>query len=349
MTDEATQQGASVHDRLVALLGGEEPTNEPEQKAAPEAEEEAEEPDNSAPESKESTEEEETEDAQEADEPRTIELSDVAKYLGVDADLLDVDEDGSISIKTKVDGQEGRAKLKDLHKSYQLEGHLNKQNMEVAEQRKALQAKMAEAEQAAQQRFQAADDLIQIAQNQLNGEYTAIDWNQLRATDSGEYAAKFADFQQRQAVLNQAYQRIQTERERNARQNQEAMQQRLAEESTRLLEAIPEWKNAETAKKERDALREFGRARGYTDAELANIADHRAVSVLRDAYLYRQLMNKKADVEKKVKAAPKLAKPGQPPSKQERQEADQKKLRQTIKKSGGKQGVTEWLLANGKV
>lgn len=348
MIDEATQQGASVHERLMTLLGGEEAPIQPEQKPAPVVEEEeAEETAQSAPEPEERAEEEETEkDAQEADESRTIELSDVAKYLGVDADLLDVDEDGSISIKTKVDGQEGRAKLKDLHKSYQLEGHLNKQNMEVAEKRKALEAKMAEVEQQAQQRFQQAEDLISIAQQDLLGEYNAVDWQALRRDDPGEFSAKMADFKNRHERLNYSLSQIQQDRQKRS---QEAMQQRIREESEKLLSAIPEWRNEETRKKDQAALREYGIKAGFADEELASVADHRAVNLLRKAMLYDQLMSKKTEVEKKVKAAPKIAKPGQPASKQERQDSDQKKLRQAIRKSGGKHGIREYLLATNKV
>lgn len=348
---EATQQGASVHERLEALLAADEApvseaTDEPNEaleadETAVESEEEAAEQDDAA------ETEEASEDAQEGDEPH-IELSHLAEYLGIDEDRLAVDDDGKVYVKTKVDGEEGRAKLNDLIKSYQLEGHLNKRNMEVAEQQKALQAKQAELEQQAQARLQQLEDLTKLAYQELQQEYQAVNWAELERDDPAMYATMQLKFQQRQNRLQQAHQQMQQERAQLQQTQQEAYQRHLREESQRLLQAIPEWADEAVAKKERGEIRSFALEAGFKAEEVDNIADHRVVKLLRDAMRYRQLQQSKPEVTKKVKTAPKLVRPGQASSPQERQAQGMSKLKSTIRKSGGKEGIAAYLLATGK-
>ena len=221
--------------------------------------------------------------------------------------------------------------------------------MEVTEQKKALESKMAELETQTQAKLQQLEDLTQIAWKQLTQEYQSIDWNELRYQDPGEYAAKQADFARRQAEIQGAYQEVQTERQQSADKQKEKSQTTVQEETNKLLNAIPEWKDNVIAEKERGEIRSFARTLGYTDQELSNLVDHRQVLLMRDAMKYRALQSSKTTVEKRVTKAPKLAKPGSPVSKQEREANNLKSLKSTVKKSGGKKGIAEYLLATGKV
>ena len=71
---------------------------------------------------------------------------------------------------------------------------------------------------------------------------------------------------------------------------------------------------------------------GYTDEQLAQVYDHRAVVALWKAAQYDKLVKSKSGVVKKVAEAPKTLKPGTGTT----QNADDKskKLRQQLKKSG---------------
>ena len=120
--------GESTLDRLEALLSSEDAPQEPSEPIESVSEDEP------APEP-------ETEGAEKQDDetPNEYQLADVAKLLGAEESALDVDEDGSILVKTKIDGQEGKVKFADLVKSYQLQGHVDKQVREAAEIRKQAQ------------------------------------------------------------------------------------------------------------------------------------------------------------------------------------------------------------------
>lgn len=351
--NDATQQGASVQDRLEAFLeASEAPIEEPKAEEPEEVNEAEEVEAEDLPEAEEDGEGEEvSEDAEDEEAEPSVELDALAEYLGIDVDKLDIDEDGRIAVKTKIDGEEGRAKLADLVKSYQLEGHLNKQNMEVAEQRKALEAQRAEFQTQKQAELQQLQDLSQLAYSQLVAEYQAISWNELRSVDPAEWSAKQQEFQQRNQQIQQAFAQIQGERSQLQTQQQERFKEVLAEEGKKLMQAIPEWADESVAQKERNELRTYLKSNyNFSDDEVNQIADHRHVLLIRDAMKYRALQAKKPEIEKKVKKAPKLVKPGQSKDAREREQNSLKKLKQTVKKSGGKGGsVAEYLLKAGKV
>lgn len=345
---DATQEGASTQDRLMAYLAPEPEAEAPETEEAEAVAEAPVEEADEAEAAEEGEPEESEDDAQEEDGEERIGLDDLAEYLKLDADKLDVDDDGSIYVKTKVDGEEGRATLAELIKSYQLEGHLNKQNMEVAEAKKSLQAKIAEAEQQAQARIQHLDTLAQVAVQQFQQDYQQVDWNGLRSEDPAEYAAKQAEFQQRQAQLQHLYQQVEQQRQGTQQQTQAQMQERLAEERQALARVLPEWSDPAVAAKEQQAIRDWGTQAGFSKEELGQVVDHRHVVLLRKAMLYDQLQSSKPEVTKKVRRAPKLTKPGQTQQK-DSAAASRQKLKAAVRKSGGKQGVAQYLLAAGKV
>ena len=343
---DATQDEGALLGRIESYLDGQAaPVKEP---VAEEVQEEAVETEVPA-EVEAEAEQEQKEDVQDDVTESQIELSTFAQILGVDEDRLDVDEDGTVYVKTKIDGQEGRAKFQDLVKSYQLEGHLNKQNMEVAEARKALQAQMEAVEQQAQARIQQLEDVSRLAYQELQREYQSIDWQTLRATDPAEFAAKVTEFNQREARIGQALQHAQSERQQAEVQSQERFKDYLREESQKLQQAIPEWSKPEVAQKEKAELRTYAISHGFQPQEIDQLSDHRSVLVLRKAMMYDQLQKSKPEISKKVVKAHKLVKPGIATTKQERDQSSLAAVKTTIKKSGGDKGIEEYLLRTGKV
>lgn len=106
----------------------------------------------------------------------------------------------------------------------------------------------------------------------------------LRQTDAATY---WDQYNLRRAKLGELQQLTgEFEAYDGARQQEQelAKRQRFVEESAKLLEALPSWKNPKVAAKERQKLVSYGRKSGYTDAELSTI-DHRGILVLRDAML----------------------------------------------------------------
>ena len=108
-TESSTSNGGeSTLDRLEALLSADDAPQEPSEPQEQEAQADA--PD--------ATDDPEKADANEAESetPNEYQLADVAKLLGADESVLDVDEDGSVLVKTKIGGEEGKVKFADLLK-----------------------------------------------------------------------------------------------------------------------------------------------------------------------------------------------------------------------------------------
>jgi hypothetical protein len=284
---------------------------------------------------------------QQADGPQ-ITTSDLAKYLGIDESALDLDEDGTIKLKTKVDGQEGAAKLADLLKSYQLEGHVNKRSMELAERERAWQAKAQQAEQQFGQRLQYAENLAQVAANQLLQEYQSVDWRTLEFQDAGQAALLKQKFQEKQAQLQGVFHNIQQNKAQMQQQGEYQYHAMLNQEAERLPSLIPEWKDSQVAEKERGEIREWALKAGFPPEEVANISRAHHVVALRKAWMADKIQQSRPEIENKVRQAPKLVKPGQ--AQQNTQDQTLRGLKQSVQKSGGKNGALEaWLLASGRV
>jgi len=77
-----------------------------------------------------------------------------------------------------------------------------------------------------------------------------------------------------------------------------------------LLDALPEWKDAKKAQAEKEKIASFASSLGYSDEELAQIYDYRAVVALRKAALYDEMMSKAKSQSEKVKDSPKTQRPG---------------------------------------
>ena len=350
----ATQQGVetSIHDRLMGVIAP-----EPEQETAV-SEDIAEETEDLEAEAPEAVTDEVAEEVSVEAEPseieaqdgepsdvQEIELSHIAEYLGATEDQFTVSDDGSLMVKTKIDGVEGQAKFSDLLKSYQLEGHLNKQSTEVAETQKALQSKLAEADQQIAEKVQQLESLSQLAYNDLLSEYNKIDWAELRANDPAEYTAKQMDFQNRQAQIGNLYQQAIDQREALSATDQAKMQEKIAEESTKLLQAYPAWSNPEVLQKEWKATGEYAARNGYSPEDYQSITDHRVLIALDKARKFDSLNKESQKVTKLVRKAPKIAKPGSTAAKIPSKQAADQKLKAQIKRDGGGKALHEYFLS----
>lgn len=331
--------GASIQDRIEAYLSADEPQEQPQAEAS-ETEAKAEPAETEV--------EVDAEEGEGEGDGPSISLSDLSKYFGIDEQYLDVDEDGTVSIKTKVDGQEGKTKLKDLQTSYQLRQHLDNETRAVVEHQKAVRAQVYQIEQAIQARAQQVEKLAEAAQSQLTREFNGIDWQLLRQNDPGEYSALYQDFQNRQAYINEIAQSAASERKQLDAQKSQQHQELLQSEWQAIPVAIPEWSDSSVMQREVSEIKQWAADNGYPPGEVESAAYARHLATIRKAMLYDRMQSSKAAVESKVRVAPKLARPGQSaPSNSN--ESNLRNLKTKIQKSGGKSGIAEYLIASGKV
>lgn len=333
----------SVHDRLKAsLFGGEEPKPEPKptpgQVAVPKEKEaavakdetdseEAGEAEEAAPEQDEPTGDAPTEEETEA---KYESLSELAEALGWDLDkVLDLEA------STKIDGKEGKARLRDLLKSYQLEGHLNQKLMAHADEKKAFETERQTFLQQHQHKLQQLDVGLKVAQKMLEGEFSQVDWQNLQNTDPLAFNQQYVSFQQRQAQLNHIADVLGQERTKAQQQADAQAQTYLAEQSKLMESKIPEWADAKVKEREiADMAVIMNQTYGVTEQELKGLKDHREILIARDAWRWQKLQKSKPATLNKVKAAPKLLKPGAPQSRAAQDNFIAQKERERLRSSG---------------
>ena len=205
----------------------------------------------------------------------------------------------------KVDGKEIDVTLDELQKGYSRTQDYTRKTQQIAETRKAVEAEAsairAEREQYAQ--------LLGALKQQLESTEAPVDMDRLYNEDPIEWVRQSEVMRQKQDKLAA----IQSEQQRlsqlTAQQRAQEMQAHLATQQEALIQAVPEWKDSKKAQAEKALLVEFGKKIGFSDEELKNVYDHRAVIALRKAALYDQMMSKRGQIKPVVNNGPRTAKP----------------------------------------
>lgn len=236
--------------------------------------------------------------------------------------------------RVKVSGEEVEVSLDELLNGYSRTADYQKKTQSLAEQRKAVEAERVKIEEAAKTRETYAQRLQvieQLLQQQAQGE----DLSALKTEDPIAYAVAMAEKVEREKQL----QAVQAERQR-VQQEQAAHQQALLQkhiqgEQAKLMEAIPEFKDDVKAEVVRRDIRNYAKSIGFTDQELSQVYDSRAVLALYKAAQYDKLMANKGAATKKVATAPKTIRPGTSNPQSSENEAV-KKERARLRQSGNK-------------
>lgn len=262
----------------------------------------------------------------ESDEP---EYSDESE---VEQEDDDGEQEEPQKFRVKAAGEEREVTLDELIKSYQLGTDYTKKSQAVAEERKAVEAERQAVQEAKAMRDQYAQRL-EIIESMLNQPQEAENLDYLKETDPIGYAVKVAEMSQKEKQLSQ----VRAERERIMQQQeydrQQQMRQTIAAESEKLVAVIPEFADADKGETIRKDIRTFGKQMGFSDEELANVFDSRAVLTLYKAMQYDKLQLSKPAVNKRVQEAPKAIKPGASKPRDSNSE-ELKKLKARAKSSG---------------
>ena len=243
-------------------------------------------------------------------------------------------EEQTPTYRVKVGKEEVEVPLDELLKGYSRTSDYTRKTQEVAEARKAVEAERQKIEEAARLRDTYAQRLQVIEQMLSQGE-KGEDLAALKETDPIGYAVKVAEQSEREKQLAA----VRAEQQRIAQQQQAEQQERLQAhlqaEALKLQEAIPEIADPAKGQAIKTDIRNYAKKIGFTDQELAQVYDSRAVTALYKAMQYDKLISGKAEATKKVAQAPRMMRPGtSTPEARETQEG--KKLREQLRKSGSK-------------
>jgi len=233
--------------------------------------------------------------------------------------------------RVKVSGEEVEVTLDELLNGYSRTADYQKKTQSLAEQRKVVEAERVKIEEAAKTRETYAQRL-QVIEKLLQQQNQGEDLSQLKTEDPIAYAVAMAEKVEREkqlAAVQAERQRVQQEQMTH---QQALLQKHIQQEQQKLIEAIPDFKDDVKGEVIRRDIRNYAKSIGFTDQELSQVYDSRAVQTLYKAMQYEKLMANKGATTKKVATAPKTLRPGTSnpqSSENETVKKERAKLRQT--------------------
>ena len=266
----------------------------------------------------------------EDDEPYEEELE-AAEEDEPQEDQVEEEESEQPQLYTiKVDGEEQQVTLEELQNGYSRQRDYTRKTQELAQQRKAIEAKYQEISQ----KDAIYSQLLPRMESTLKGELeNEPDWNALYEADPIAYVREKDIWNEKKQKLQAVQAESQRLQQESAMAQQQQLQQFLQYGQQQLLEQIPEWQDNEVASKEKMAIRDYGvNVLGYTPQEMDSVYDYRVLLGLRNAWLQHKTQQATKVKPTEKKAAARTARPGT--SNVPKSTTPVKKARQRLAKTG---------------
>lgn len=273
---------AEAADRMAALLGGEAEPKPAKSQVAPAETEEVEA-------SAEDVEETPSYDgeAAETDEVDASSEEDATETAEDDEDSSEGEPSDDTLITVKIDGKMQQVTLKEAREGYQRQSDYSRNMNAIREEKQEVEAVRQQAKALEETYAQLIPALRQQLESMMPQE---PDWEKLHREDPLNYPLirdQWRDYQERLVATRAEQERLSYQRQ----QEEQAQLRKIVEEGQKwLVEKNPEWRDAKKWDDARSKLKDYGRKVGYTDEELAQAYDPRALLVLDKARKYDELM-----------------------------------------------------------
>ena len=259
-----------------------------------------------------------------------------------DDDDDDVDEPQQ-RYTVKVDGEEIEVDLDELRNGYQRQQSFTRKSMELANQRKAFEQEAAEVKQMRDAYAQQLDLLSAQIQQTVQQE---PDWRALAETMSERdlFLAKteWDQYKEQQKAVEAERQRV---AEQQMQDHQRNLEKHLQHQRADMLQRIPDWQNDDIRENERQEVIKYAQRRiGFSEEEIANASDARAIELLYKAWKWDNLQSKKPAAKKRTRQAPKMAKAGRPKTKREVATRSQREARKRFEDAGTVDAAVNYLM-----
>lgn len=233
--------------------------------------------------------------------------------------------------RVKVDNEELEVDLDELIKGYSRTSDYTKKTQNLAEQRKAVESERTKIEEAAKLRDTYAQRL-QVIEQMLT--QPTEDLTALKDNDPVGYAIKVAENMEREKQLAAVRAERESVQAKQVAENQERLKAHIAQEAERLRSAIPDFSDEVKGEVIRKEIRDYAKSVGWSDQELSQVYDHRAVLTLYRAMQFEKLQKSKPAVQKRVAEAPKSLTPGVGSPRLDKDGEMAKKLTKQLKATG---------------
>lgn len=283
-------------------------------------------------------EEAEEEVVEEVVEHAEYEIDHIAELLGVEADDLDVNDDGKLVLNGKIDGQQAKTSAGELLKNFQMYQAAEKRLTEAKTKAQQANEESGKIVESANKQLAVASKMVENLESKLASEDSSINWATLREEDPAEYSAKKSELAEKRSDIENLKTDAVREYEESLREqdlvSQQQMQEYLQKENEALLTKLPDWVDAEKATEEKTQISKYLLSEGFTENDIANAADHRLIVLARKAMLFDQNTSKTDVAKKKVVKVPKVMKPGAPKTTEQSNNEKVTQLQSKLRKSG---------------
>jgi len=228
-----------------------------------------------------------------------IEVEDEELPEGEEEEVLEDGQDGQDppqadedpEFEVEVAGEKSRVKLSELRAGYMKDADYRRKTAEVAEQRRQV-------EQVAQhivQKQQAAANQLDVFLGALHKELIGSQPDaSLIDSDPQEFMRQQAAYNTRAQQFQQALQQRQAIQAQQEQEQQRRMTEVVQAEQQRLLDAAPELRDEKQRVAALNGVAQLLTSIGYTQEELSQLVDHRALLVALKAAKFDQLQAAKA-------------------------------------------------------
>jgi hypothetical protein len=224
-----------------------------------------------------------------------------------DEDSEEASQSGQ-TFRVKVDGEEVEVPLDELLKGYSRTADYTRKTQAIAEARKQAEAESAMAREE-RQRYAQTLEALDATLRQLQP--PEIDWDRLYQENPVEWVRQREVMRSRQEQANWVQAQKHALVEKQQAEERIETEKTLESERSKLLEALPEWRDVEKARTEKAKIVNYATERlGFTVEEISDIYDARAVVALRKAMLFDELMSKRDQMRPKIMQKAKPMKAG---------------------------------------
>jgi DNA repair exonuclease SbcCD ATPase subunit len=195
--------------------------------------------------------------------------------------------------KVKVNGQEFDVTLDELRNGYSRDADYRQKTEELSNQRKQLQSESEKQRQDYSQKLTELNQMMSIAQQQLNEEANQVDLEKLYEDDPSEAMRIERRMKKKQEKLDQAMQQSQAEQKQQ-------FESFLQDQQTKLVAKMPEFSDPQKASQLKASMKNTLTNYGFNNQEIAQVYDHRIVMLVNDAMKYRNMQSSKPGLAKKI-------------------------------------------------
>ena len=243
-------------------------------------------------------EESSTEDQPEEQENMEAESQEEAtEEVSQDEEQIDTqekqDSTAEPTYKVKVAGQEYDVTLDELRNGYSRDADYRQKTESLAFEKKQFMSESEKQRQDYSAKLNEANQMLSVAQQQLNSEINSADLEKLYEEDPTEAARIEHRLRKKQEKINSALAKNQSEQKKQ-------FDSYLKDQQSKLVSKMPEFSDPNKASQLKSSMKSTLNAYGFNDTEVAQVYDHRIVMLVNDAMKFRNLQKAKPNIAKKI-------------------------------------------------